>query len=273
MAVATQRFSHATSPRGTPCRLLRNHLHHAVPSFSHLATTIHAPHREAAAHCFSKIAPRHFRPPPLSSFRCQPSSHHNASTDHHLHSEKPHSKTQNRNRHCNHRGSTTISSLSSFPHGMQTAKGEEPFPKSETLIGEGRGQPRGELPLGGSFLWSKAGQQGKYCGGDEAAEPVPPRHPRRGRGPPQAPTQPHDAKPFQMRDMYMSHIDAKMQSIHRGQVAIVEMINFMYDTPLGHRWTMDEFNNVVAWPEDHAQASGAGAAEAPAMDDDEDDDD
>ncbi|KOM48282.1 hypothetical protein LR48_Vigan07g198600 [Vigna angularis] len=24
----------ATSPRGTPCRLLRNHLHHAVPSFS-----------------------------------------------------------------------------------------------------------------------------------------------------------------------------------------------------------------------------------------------
>ncbi|KOM40855.1 hypothetical protein LR48_Vigan04g105300 [Vigna angularis] len=32
----------------------------------------------------------------------------------------------------------------------------------------------------------------QYCGGDEAAQPLPPRHPRRGRGPPQAPAQPHD---------------------------------------------------------------------------------
>ncbi|KOM41010.1 hypothetical protein LR48_Vigan04g120800 [Vigna angularis] len=111
----------------------------------------------------------------------------------------------------------------------------------------------------------------QYCGEDEAAQPVPPCHPRRGRGPPQAPAQPHDAEPFQMRDMYMSLIDARMQSIHRGQVATTEMIIEMYDTPPGHRWTMDEFNNVVAWQEDQAQASGAGAAEAPAMDDDEDD--
>ncbi|KOM40807.1 hypothetical protein LR48_Vigan04g100500 [Vigna angularis] len=113
----------------------------------------------------------------------------------------------------------------------------------------------------------------QYCGGDEAAQPIPPRHPRRGRGPPQAPTQPYDTKPFQMRDMYMSLIDARMQSIHRGQVATVEMIIGTYDTPLRHRWTMDEFNNVVAWPEDQAQASRAGAAEAPAMDNDENDED
>ncbi|KOM45579.1 hypothetical protein LR48_Vigan06g088500 [Vigna angularis] len=88
----------------------------------------------------------------------------------------------------------------------------------------------------------------KYCSGDEAAQPVPPRHPRRGRGPPQAPTQPHD-------------------------VAKVEKIIGLYDTTLGHRWTMDEFNNVVAWLEDQAQASGAGSGEAPTMDDDEDDED
>ncbi|KOM28121.1 hypothetical protein LR48_Vigan501s000300 [Vigna angularis] len=73
----------------------------------------------------------------------------------------------------------------------------------------------------------------QYCGRDEATQPVPPCHPR--------------------------------------QVATVEIIIRMYDTPLGHRWTMDEFNNVVAWLEDQAQDSKAGAVEAPTMDDDEDD--
>ncbi|KOM57423.1 hypothetical protein LR48_Vigan11g045600 [Vigna angularis] len=89
---------------------------------------------------------------------------------------------------------------------------------------------------------------------DEATQPVPPRHPRRGRGLPQgqAPVEPHEAEPFQIRDMYMSLIDHRMQSIHRGQVATAKMIIGMYDTPPGHRWTMDEFNNVVAWPEDQA---------------------
>ncbi|KOM43088.1 hypothetical protein LR48_Vigan05g069200 [Vigna angularis] len=62
----------------------------------------------------------------------------------------------------------------------------------------------------------------------------------------------------------------RMQSIHRGQVATVEIIIEMYDTPRGHRWTMDEFNNVVAWPEEQAQDSGARAAKAPTMDDDDD---
>ncbi|KOM57687.1 hypothetical protein LR48_Vigan11g072000 [Vigna angularis] len=53
----------------------------------------------------------------------------------------------------------------------------------------------------------------------------------------------------------------------RGQVAKTKMIIGMYDTPRGHQWTMDEFNNVVAWPEDQAQASGVEAAEALVMDD------
>ncbi|KOM40986.1 hypothetical protein LR48_Vigan04g118400 [Vigna angularis] len=85
----------------------------------------------------------------------------------------------------------------------------------------------------------------QYCGGDEAAQPVPPPHPRIGKGPPQAPAQPHYAESFQMRDMYKSLIDARMQSIHRGQVATTEMIIGI----------------------------GAGAVEAPAMDDEEEDDD
>ncbi|KOM40821.1 hypothetical protein LR48_Vigan04g101900 [Vigna angularis] len=66
---------------------------------------------------------------------------------------------------------------------------------------------------------------------------------------------------------------AQMQSIHKGQVATAEMIIGMYDTPLAQRWTMDEFHNVVAWPEENAQDSRAGAAEASAMEEDDDDDD
>ncbi|KOM25656.1 hypothetical protein LR48_Vigan148s002000 [Vigna angularis] len=112
-----------------------------------------------------------------------------------------------------------------------------------------------------------------YCGGDEAAQLVPPRRPRRARGPSQsqASGEPHEAESFQMRDMYMSLIDAQMQSIHRGQVATVEMIIGMYDTPPTHRWTMDEFHNVVAWPEEQVHGSGAGAAGPSTMEDDDDD--
>ncbi|KOM49866.1 hypothetical protein LR48_Vigan08g069300 [Vigna angularis] len=45
-------------------------------------------------------------------------------------------------------------------------------------------------------------------------------------------------------------------------VATVEMIVGMYDTPPAHRWTMEEFHNVVAWPEEQVQGEGAEAAEA-----------
>ncbi|KOM55602.1 hypothetical protein LR48_Vigan10g149400 [Vigna angularis] len=91
----------------------------------------------------------------------------------------------------------------------------------------------------------------QYCGGEDAAQPVPPRRARRERGPVQSQTsaETHEAKPFQMRDMYMSLI--------------------------AHRWTMDEFHNVVAWPEEPAQGGGAEAAEASVreMEEDEADDD
>ncbi|KOM51891.1 hypothetical protein LR48_Vigan09g055000 [Vigna angularis] len=79
----------------------------------------------------------------------------------------------------------------------------------------------------------------QYCGGDHVAQPIPPRRPRRARGPPQskASVEPHEAEPFQIRV---------------------------------HRWTMDEFHNVVAWQEEQAQGSGARVAGASVMDDDDD---
>ncbi|KOM25962.1 hypothetical protein LR48_Vigan208s000500 [Vigna angularis] len=93
----------------------------------------------------------------------------------------------------------------------------------------------------------------QYCGGEDVAQPVPPRRARRERGPAQSQTSAntHEAEPFQMRDMYMSLIGAQLQSIHRG-------------------WTMDEFHNVVAWPEEPVHGGGAGAAEASARDMEED---
>ncbi|KOM40728.1 hypothetical protein LR48_Vigan04g092600 [Vigna angularis] len=86
---------------------------------------------------------------------------------------------------------------------------------------------------------------------------------------------PRKAIDEEMRDMYMSLIGAQLQSIHRGQVATAEMIVGMYDTPPAHKWTMDEFHNVVAWPEEPVQREEAEAAEASVreMEEDEADDD
>ncbi|KOM43097.1 hypothetical protein LR48_Vigan05g070100 [Vigna angularis] len=47
---------------------------------------------------------------------------------------------------------------------------------------------------------------------------------------------------------------AQLQSIHRGHVATTEMIVGMYDTPPAHRGTMEEFHNVVAWPEEQEKS-------------------
>ncbi|KOM26380.1 hypothetical protein LR48_Vigan263s000300 [Vigna angularis] len=113
----------------------------------------------------------------------------------------------------------------------------------------------------------------QYCGGEEEAQPVPPRRTRRERGQAQSQAfaETHEAEPFQMRDMYMSLIGAQLQSIHKGQVATTEMIVGMYDTPPAHRWTMEEFHNVVAWPEEQVQGGRAEVAEASAMEVEEDD--
>ncbi|KOM40835.1 hypothetical protein LR48_Vigan04g103300 [Vigna angularis] len=115
----------------------------------------------------------------------------------------------------------------------------------------------------------------QYYGGEEAAQPVPPRHARRERGQAQnqTSTETHEVEPFQMRDMYMSLIGAQLQSIHIGQVATAEMIVGMYDTPPAYRWTMEEFHNVVAWPEEKVQGGGAEASVRKMEEDEADDDD
>ncbi|KOM27782.1 hypothetical protein LR48_Vigan463s000400 [Vigna angularis] len=93
----------------------------------------------------------------------------------------------------------------------------------------------------------------QYCGGEDVAQPVPPRRARRERGPAQSQTSAdtHEAEPFQMRDMYMSLIGAQLQSIHRGQRKEKEV-------------------TVVAWPEEPVHGGGAGAAEASVRDMEED---
>ncbi|KOM49558.1 hypothetical protein LR48_Vigan08g038500 [Vigna angularis] len=114
----------------------------------------------------------------------------------------------------------------------------------------------------------------QYCMMDEATQQVPPPHPPQvhKRGPPPTHEHSQDAQPFQMRDMYMSLMESRMQALHGGQVATVEMIIGLYDTPPSWQSTMDEFNTVVGWPEDQAHASGAGAAEASTIEDDDEDD-
>ncbi|KOM47474.1 hypothetical protein LR48_Vigan07g117800 [Vigna angularis] len=90
------------------------------------------------------------------------------------------------------------------------------------------------------------------------------------RGPPPAHEPPQDALPFQMKNMYMSLMKSRMQALHRGQVATTEIIIGLCDTPPSRQWTTDEFNTIVGWPEDQAQASGARATEASVMEDDDD---
>ncbi|KOM26438.1 hypothetical protein LR48_Vigan272s002600 [Vigna angularis] len=77
------------------------------------------------------------------------------------------------------------------------------------------------------------------------------------------------ARAVEMRDMYMSLMDARMEALYRGQMAVVEMISRLYDPPkIRHRMSMDEFRARMAWPEDPAHADGGDAA-----DEDEDSDD
>ncbi|WVY93633.1 hypothetical protein V8G54_032721 [Vigna mungo] len=104
----------------------------------------------------------------------------------------------------------------------------------------------------------------QYCGGDEAAGPVPQRRPRRGADQQDEPA--HHGEPFQMRDMYMSMMEAKLEAIRRGQVATAERIVGCMIHPLrtGGLW----MSSI-----EKAQGSGAGAAKAPVMDDDEEDED
>ena len=58
----------------------------------------------------------------------------------------------------------------------------------------------------------------------------------------------------------MSMMEARMESIYRGQEATAEMIIGLYDQPPVHRWTMDEFRSTMAWPQRQARGSGSRVA-------------
>ncbi|KOM54838.1 hypothetical protein LR48_Vigan10g073000 [Vigna angularis] len=85
--------------------------------------------------------------PQQSQSRFRPGRHQRASSPQDLHlgfsfATGPHSKTQSPplTRTCKQQTQKNHS-------GGSGNGGASPFPKSETLIGQGRGQPRGELPL------------------------------------------------------------------------------------------------------------------------------
>ena len=65
-----------------------------------------------------------------------------------------------------------------------------------------------------------------------------------------------------------------MESLCRGQEATAEMIIGLYDQPPVHRWTMDKFRSVMAWPQGQAHGSGSGATRTSGgQDDDQEDED
>ena len=64
-----------------------------------------------------------------------------------------------------------------------------------------------------------------------------------------------------------------MESLCRGQEATAEMIIGLYDQPPVHRWTMDKFRSVMAWPQGQAHGSGSGAAGTSGGQGDDQDDD
>lgn len=108
---------------------------------------------------------------------------------------------------------------------------------------------------------------------DEAGQPVLVPQPPRAHSrvaPPPAQDQAYDVDPFQMKDMYMSLMESRMQELYKGQMANAKMIMGLYDTsPRQHCMSMEAFSTRMTWP---ADPFGAGAFGASAMEEDEDDD-
>ncbi|KOM43297.1 hypothetical protein LR48_Vigan05g090100 [Vigna angularis] len=100
----------------------------------------------------------------------------------------------------------------------------------------------------------------QYCMLDEAGTPMPaPYPPKVHRRVPQQPQQDQqeqaqDVAPFQMRDMYMSLMESRMQALYRGEQAL--MMNLTSAFPERQFMSQEEFHASVAWRIDPAQASG-----------------
>ncbi|KOM48371.1 hypothetical protein LR48_Vigan07g207500 [Vigna angularis] len=113
-----------------------------------------------------------------------------------------------------------------------------------------------------------------YYAVDEPGHPVPPlQQPRvHRRASPLAQEPVHEAAPFQMRDMYLSLLDARLTAIYRGEQELLRTLTSAF--PERQFISQEDFAARVAWPADPTQEDGrAEAAEASAMDEDIEDED
>ncbi|KOM34562.1 hypothetical protein LR48_Vigan02g071200 [Vigna angularis] len=92
----------------------------------------------------------------------------------------------------------------------------------------------------------------------------------RRRAPPPAQGPAHEAAPFQMRDMYMSLMEARMIALYRGEKELLRMLTSAF--PDREFISQEEFAARVAYPEDLAHAD-VGAVGGDATDEEEDSND
>ncbi|KOM52207.1 hypothetical protein LR48_Vigan09g086600 [Vigna angularis] len=107
-----------------------------------------------------------------------------------------------------------------------------------------------------------------YCSTDGLATTRPPQQVpmMHRRAPPPAYGLSHEAAPFQMRDMYMSLMEARMMALYRGEQELLRMLTSAF--PDRGFISQEEFAAKVAYLEDPAHAVGGDAA-----DEEEDSDD
>ncbi|KOM43259.1 hypothetical protein LR48_Vigan05g086300 [Vigna angularis] len=102
----------------------------------------------------------------------------------------------------------------------------------------------------------------QYCMLDEAGIPMPaPQPPRPHRRAPQQAQQDQaqDATPFQMRDMYMSLMESKMEALYQGEQALLMTVKTPASVPNRIK-SQEDFMAHVAWPTDPTQGSGGAGA-------------
>ncbi|KOM27049.1 hypothetical protein LR48_Vigan377s000900 [Vigna angularis] len=93
-----------------------------------------------------------------------------------------------------------------------------------------------------------------YCSIEEQATIRPSQQAPRGhkRAPPLAQGPAHEAASFQMRDMYMSLMEARMMALYRGQQELLRTLTSAF--PDRKFISQEEFAARVAYPEDSAHA-------------------
>ncbi|KOM50095.1 hypothetical protein LR48_Vigan08g092200 [Vigna angularis] len=124
--------------------------------------------------------------------------------------------------------------------------------------------PLNNTPLGNPSLITHYGQN--------IPAPQPSRPHRRNRPDlPAQPDQPGPQNPFQMYDMRMALIDAKLEAINRMGLAHADMMRHVYASSHPGFMTSEEYAARVAWPGDQTQHSGGGGTSsgAQAMEEDQ----